>query len=665
MTAAIAAESRRPLTFDGWRRFVSGCAASLDSLILATATCVRFLLGGPPGELRQQLESDVRRRGPGVARERDGVLTEEKAGASRRYALGRYRIVAELARGGMGVVYLALVRGPGAFSKLQVIKELKPELLEDPAIVEMFMEEARLAACLSHPNIVQTVEAGTEANRHYIVMEYLDGQSFYRVVSRARKVGRPIPFEFQATVLCNALEGLAYAHSARNYDGSPLGIVHRDVSPQNFFIGYDGQVKVLDFGIAKAVSSSAETRTGILKGKIAYMAPEQAAGATVDGRADLFSIGVMLCEAATGRRFWAGKGNDMQILHALLRGDLDLGQQATAADIPDDLRAVIGKAVAANPSGRYASAALMLGELRAALAKRGTVPWSAEGVGRLVHELFAQDRARLQEAIDTALRAHSGPTSGQYPVSQVRSLTPSDLPSTSLPVATQMTQTSVPILWQTSVTGSSSLSDSDGATPARGNSTARRRGARWWSVGASGFAICALAVLALVAVRRRIGLPQAVVSVAPPVAPNSVNATREPQRPLSDKVHMIVRANPPQARIVVDKSQSFDNPCVILLPKDGTTHALHVEAEGYVSRDDVFDANTDGTLLITLEPRFEQRRTQPRAIPSPRVVSAPAPISPPTAEPAPTVVQQATAPLTIPAGALPQRRISAINPYNH
>src|SRR5579864_614515 len=177
-------------------------------------------------------------------------MRQRASAPPRTGTLGRYRVVAELAQGGMGVVYLALMRGPGAFNKLLVLKELKPDLFDDPAVVTMFMEEARLAACLSHPNIVQTVEAGTDGNRHYIVMEYLDGQSYHRVVSRARKVGRHIPFEFQATVLGSALEGLAYAHSARNYDGSPLGIVHRDVSPQNFFVGYDGQIKVLDFGIA-------------------------------------------------------------------------------------------------------------------------------------------------------------------------------------------------------------------------------------------------------------------------------------------------------------------------------------------------------------------------------------------------------------------------------
>ncbi|MDP8998641.1 MAG: serine/threonine protein kinase, partial [Myxococcota bacterium] len=318
--------------------------------------------------------------------------------------LGRYRLIAELARGGMGVVYLALMRGPGAFSKLLVLKELKAELLGDPAVLAMFVDEARLAACLNHPNVVHTLDAGTDGDRHYIAMEYLDGQSLHRVISRARKNGRPVPLAWQCAVLCSALEGLSYAHTAFDYDGKPLGIVHRDMTPHNVFVRYDGQVKVLDFGIAKAFGSSIDTRNGILKGKVAYMAPEQAAGAPVDARADIFAVGVVLWEAATGGRFWSGMDSDMQILQALSNGSLPAEHAKALAHVSPRLREVILKATAADPAQRYASAAKLLGELRTALPDIGGASLGPKDIGGLVVDLFAEDRVRLQAAIDEALK---------------------------------------------------------------------------------------------------------------------------------------------------------------------------------------------------------------------------------------------------------------------
>ncbi len=344
-----------------------------------------------------------------VAGRPERAAPETTACVPRVWTLGRYRIIAELARGGMGIVYLALARGPGSFSKVLVLKELRREFLGDPEIVRMFLEEARLAARLNHPNVVHTVEAGSEADRHYIAMEYVDGQSLHRVVSRAKRAGRGAPFEWQAAVLASALEGLAYAHSALDYDGKPLGIVHRDVSPHNIVVGYDGQVKVLDFGIAKATASSAETQSGLLKGKVAYMAPEQAAGAPADPRADVFAFGVMLWEAATGRRFWAGLENDMQILRALYDGRSGTSRDRTMAEIPGQLQHVIARATAPDPAERYDSATLLLAELREALASCGVPRLARPEVGSFPQQIFAEDRARLRTSIEEALELHGRP----------------------------------------------------------------------------------------------------------------------------------------------------------------------------------------------------------------------------------------------------------------
>ena len=193
--------------------------------------------------------------------------------------VGRYRLIAELAHGGMGDVYLAVAQGAGGFSKLMVIKMLRPALAEDEQFLTMFLEEARLAARLNHPNVVQTVEVGNEGRKYFLAMEYLEGQSLQRLRTRVAKE-HPFPLGPHLRILVEALNGLHYAHELVDIDGRALDLVHRDATPHNIFVTYDGQVKVVDFGIAKAMDSSLETRTGELKGKIAYMPPEQASAQT-------------------------------------------------------------------------------------------------------------------------------------------------------------------------------------------------------------------------------------------------------------------------------------------------------------------------------------------------------------------------------------------------
>ena len=307
----------------------------------------------------------------------------------------------------MGIVYLALVRGPGGFNKLFVVKELKAHLSEDPNLVRMFLEEARLAAKLNHPNVVQTIEIGSDGSRHFIAMEFLDGQSLNRLLGRVRRGGTPLPLHYHLHVLIHLLEGLHYAHSVTDFDGTPLKLVHRDVSPQNAFITYDGQVKVLDFGIAKALDSTNDTRTGVLKGKVPYMAPEQASGQSIDRRADLFSIGVMLWEAVVGRRMWSNSQNDLQILHALMQGNIPPPRDAKP-DIDPALERMILKATAASREDRYATAAEFQAELEDHLKQMGQPSFGGRDVGKLLSEVFSDERARVKNVIDDQLRFLSG-----------------------------------------------------------------------------------------------------------------------------------------------------------------------------------------------------------------------------------------------------------------
>jgi serine/threonine-protein kinase len=330
-------------------------------------------------------------------------------------ALGKYRLVAELGEGGMAHVYLAVVQGPGGFAKLQVVKRIRGELAEDPEFVTMFMEEARLAARLNHPNIVQTNEVGSDEGRLFIAMEYLDGQSFEAMLRRAAGKKEPIPLAYQLRVIIEALAGLQHAHDLADYDGTPLHVVHRDVSPHNVFVTYDGQIKLVDFGIAKAADGSLRTRTGVFKGKCAYMAVEQFDGAQVDRRADVFSVGAMLWQTATGRRLWRGL-TDMQIYAKLGRGEIpSVLEQAPDAD--PRLAEITMKALAPRREDRYPTAAALAEALEALLEARGERA-SARDVGRWVAENFSDRRAQIRKAIELQLKGEpSDPTmSGEVPV---------------------------------------------------------------------------------------------------------------------------------------------------------------------------------------------------------------------------------------------------------
>ena len=233
--------------------------------------------------------------------------------------VGRYRLLGEMARGGMGIVYVAAAQGPAGFSKLVALKELRPDLVEDEEFLTMFLEEARMAARLNHPNIVQTNDVDEYHGRHFIAMEYLEGRSLYTRRQALRRARRLSPAD-GASVLRDVLSALDYAHELTGFDGKPLGFVHRDVSPHNIFVTFEGHTKVIDFGIAKARDSSLETKTGVLKGRANYMAPEQLTR-RANRRSDIFSVGAVLFEVLSGRRLWQGMG-EIEILAALTRGEI-------------------------------------------------------------------------------------------------------------------------------------------------------------------------------------------------------------------------------------------------------------------------------------------------------------------------------------------------------
>lgn len=329
---------------------------------------------------------------------------------------GRFRLLAQIGRGGMADVFLAVVQGPGGFSKLQVIKRLRLLLQDDPDFIAMLVDEARLAGRLNHPNIVQTNEVGDVDGQYFISMEYLDGQPLHRVMDRARRAKVPLDRKFYGGAFCDVLAGLHYAHELVDYAGNPLGVVHRDVTPHNIFVTYDGVVKLVDFGIAKAMGRmTATTKEGVIKGKIAYMAPEQAMGLNVDRRADIFAVGMMLWEAVVGHRMWHGQ-DDMAVLRRLMDGDLPRSPKAANPEVPAGLDEICSKALAPKPSDRYATAADMQADLEQYLLN-SQERISSRLIGKAVADLFAKERAEVTNVVRSQLaELEAAPTADFKPV---------------------------------------------------------------------------------------------------------------------------------------------------------------------------------------------------------------------------------------------------------
>lgn len=476
----------------------------------------------------------------------------------------------------MGDVYLGVAQGPAGFSKLMVIKMLRPALAEDEQFLAMFLEEARLAARLNHPNVVQTVEVGNEGRRYYLAMEYLEGQSLQRLRQRVSKE-HPFPLGPHLRILVETLNGLQYAHDLIDIDGHALGIVHRDATPHNIFVTYDGQVKVVDFGIAKAMDSALETRTGELKGKVAYMPPEQASAQRVDRRADVFAIGVMVWEAAVGRRLWKGL-NEVAIMHELLTGNIPSPRQVDPRVSPE-LDAICKRALAAHPDDRYSSAAEFAGALERFLINIGDRTPSRD-IARITSEAFESDRRELREIIDGQLRAlrEGGDALAQMPKLPA-AVAGGGTPSLSLarPSAAQLDQGAAP-----SFTTGGTASAASGSTSKRGP-----------------LAIAAFMIAAAV------GLLGIIVFLMlhkdPRAAGGPTPAAAGDHRAAAESVDIHITTNPPGAALYLDDAPLGPSPYAGAYPRDGLTHRVRAESMSFAPRTEiiVFDkpvAQLDLTL---------------------------------------------------------------------
>jgi serine/threonine-protein kinase len=571
--------------------------------------------------------------------------------------IGKYHLVAELARGGMGIVHLACAQGPGGFNKLLVIKELKPELCGDETYVSMFLDEARLAARLTHPNIVSTIEVASEGNRHYMVMEFLDGRSLNMLVRQLKDRGG-FPLVAHVRVISEMLLGLHHAHELADLGGQPLGIVHRDVSPLNVFVTFDGQTKVLDFGIAKSADSTLETKTGVLKGRVAYMAPEQAWGAKVDRRADVYSAGVMLWEAVARRRLWTGL-NEVQILSRLLREPAPL-LRTLRPDCSPRLEAICARALEKKPEDRYATAQDLFDDLDDHLGQQPNA-MSMRDVGALVRQSFADERRRMSALVEeTLVRVRSGPRSGVMPRLEIPThgtpsgyLDPRDASQVSTaPEAPTPLRGAPPV---TSPPASLTV-----APPFEIPQPRTRWSLRWAAtIAAVAAALPALSLVALRGQPTTTTLPGVAAPAAAPItAPQGVPA-------VPDAVELVVRVSPPGAQVAIDGVPAPQAPFHVRYAKDPLVHHVSAMADGYEPKTVEVTFVNDTSVDLSLE-----RRPPPPArtyVPSghaARHTAAPPPSAVATdPPPAPSASPPPKVDVTPSGGHAPLRPILTRDPY--
>ena len=264
--------------------------------------------------------------------------------------LGRYTVLKHLASGGMADVLLGRTDGIEGFERHVVLKRIRAEHAKDQRFISMFLDEARTAANLHHQNIVQVYYIGEATGEFFFAMEYIHGEDLRRLLSAVSKSKTHMPLGYVVAIVSAAASGLHYAHDRKGPDKKPMNIVHRDVSPSNILIGYDGAVKVVDFGIAKAATRAVETRSGSLKGKVSYMSPEQCKGEDIDRRSDVYALGVLLYELSTTTRLFKGD-NDYLLMDAIVNGKVPL-PRVRRPDLPNELSSIIMRALSVDPHRR-------------------------------------------------------------------------------------------------------------------------------------------------------------------------------------------------------------------------------------------------------------------------------------------------------------------------
>ena len=303
----------------------------------------------------------------------------------------------------MAELYQAKITSVEGFEKHVAIKKILPNLTQDKNLVHMFIDEAKLAAMLTHQNIVQIYDLGSIDGAYFIAMEYIRGKDLRIIDNKSKEKRLPIPLEHALYITSRICSGLDYSHNLQDFQGNPLKLIHRDISPQNILVTYEGEVKIVDFGIAKATKKTSDTREGLIKGKVAYMSPEQASGKTIDHRSDIFSTGILLWEMVTAERMF--EDSDLKVLDRVRKADF-LSAETIVADLPAEVSGILSKALARASTRRYKSCAAMLADLEECLSSFAVRP-SAEGLSQYMKALFAEEIAAEASALKRAEIQHS------------------------------------------------------------------------------------------------------------------------------------------------------------------------------------------------------------------------------------------------------------------
>ena len=549
--------------------------------------------------------------------------------------IGKYQLIANLGHGGMADVYLAIVHGPVGFNKLMVIKRLRPSLAEEPEFLSMFLDEARLAARLNHPNVVQTNEVAEVDGIYYIAMEYLDGQPLNRILHRAVKSG-DLPRNLLLRIVADSLAGLHHAHELTDYDGSPIGVVHRDASPHNIFVTYEGQTKVVDFGIAKAATRSAETRGGVLKGKIAYMAPEQARSDEVDRRADIFAMGLVMWEVITGTRL--RRGSDLEMLDRISTGEVPRLSTVVPGCAPA-LERILARATDLVKENRYATANEMRQDIVAYLESTGARV-GAEEVGQLVSKMFESKRAEMKAIIERQLTGLRRAAMEDVPLRIVdarrQTADSMELPRASFgSLSTSPSTSSAP-------TGPSGVASFSRVTPVSTVGTAPGEMSTASSASLSQpmstlpsapsgsklrapLLIGAIAIGAALAVLALRNGGEAAPGASAPASSGTAAATasaKDTTAPSSTTIEVHLSAKPDQAKLFLDDTALPSNPFAGRFKRDDKPHVLRVEADGHAAAQRSLTFASDQTLEVALEravdpPKDRPTGTLPDSVPRP------------------------------------------------
>ena len=455
----------------------------------------------------------------------------------------RYRPIIELGHGGMANVLLSVGRGPKGFNKLVVLKTMRKELVTDPDMREMFLAEARLSARLNHANVVQVYEV-VDTVLPCIIMEYLEGQPMSLLLRTARD---QCTLPMQLKIISEVLSGLHYSHELSDYDGTPLNIVHRDVSPQNVFVTYDGVVKVLDFGIAKTNEATTHTQAGVVKGKLSYMPREQLLGEPVDRRADIYAVGCMLWQAAAGAKLWHDVPEG-DVMRALIDGRIP--KPSSVRSVEPRLEAIVMRALAPQAQARYATALELRYDLERYLADKSPAT-SLRDVSELMLGTFvAQREARKRQ------------------IHQAMSSAPSEAPP---PIPDGIE----PLL--RSATGISA--DKLVASP-------RRSPALWVALGALLLAV--------------IGMGGVYAYFSAQKARSQQQVSTNPATPT--RVQIRISASPTAAALFVDGRKLDENTATLTVIHDSVDHEIRATAAGYQDYRKFVRFERDVSLEVMLQP---------------------------------------------------------------